>query len=450
MRWRTPRLRLLSLASLLSLVVAGSLFVACRSPRVGLRECPHDWVQLPRDQKDEHAGMVTPGSGLPLVGSITNVPEFHDCQRLLIDGGKKFGPLVAIFASESLGVLDERLAELRQKHNARIADALKEGGDTSALPMQIGKAGALVYNLDNADYPQLGIKSGHNCLVLWYSFTFEWRAALEPVSDPAKCLQVFDVRMLNVAELKVVPRNPKGIVANAAYAPVTRWDWDPSNGGHQYVGLKCGPAWCEVGDLDFTPVPSYGEGVPVADPMQLIKGWYDEQVLAVPRKWWFGLEPGPVKGIVFPAPEAVGKPWTDYNGQWVPTAYVALNGTSQRYKDVFNFDETPPNATFSQMNKLVFCFGKKAICKIPSPGTANVKVSKCVVDVGPLEERWWLRIDAATSGRTIYRCVTRYSLSNLPVPIPPTARWRWIADDETVWKECIQGCCEAESSTALM
>src|SRR6266545_2087178 len=59
--------------------------------------CPyHSAIRLEVDQK------VTQYDTLPLVGDITTIPEFHDCQRFIDSTGTGYGPLVGIFAVWSL------------------------------------------------------------------------------------------------------------------------------------------------------------------------------------------------------------------------------------------------------------------------------------------------------------------------------------------------------------
>src|SRR5262249_9541223 len=62
-----------------------------------LPECPHDWSQLPK----RLGGGRVPAEGFYTVGPITDVPEFHDCQRL-VDSTGEYGPLVAVFAAYDL------------------------------------------------------------------------------------------------------------------------------------------------------------------------------------------------------------------------------------------------------------------------------------------------------------------------------------------------------------
>lgn len=47
-------------------------------------------------------GSATQDGDIPLSGPITNIPEFHDCQRFLSDDGSQFDSLFAIFASFTL------------------------------------------------------------------------------------------------------------------------------------------------------------------------------------------------------------------------------------------------------------------------------------------------------------------------------------------------------------
>ena len=56
-------------------------------------ECPHDW-----DSHNQPPGYIT-GGRFALPGPITNVPEFHDCQKLIVVSGtdKVYGELAAVF-----------------------------------------------------------------------------------------------------------------------------------------------------------------------------------------------------------------------------------------------------------------------------------------------------------------------------------------------------------------
>jgi hypothetical protein len=45
----------------------------------------------------------------------------------------------------------------------------------------------------------------------------------------------------------------------------------------------------------------------------------------------------------------------------------------------------------------------------------------------------------------MYRCVTRRDHKAEVSFIPATARWRWLALDETTWTLCDVGCCEKDA-----
>jgi hypothetical protein len=64
-------------------------------------------------------------------------------------------------------------------------------------------------------------------------------------------------------------------------------------------------------------------------------------------------------------------------------------------------------------------------------------------------DAWWVRIVSAETGRPVaHRCIRREPTRDGPHPMPPgmkipgSTRWRWLAEDESGWAECTQGCCE--------
>ena len=88
-------------------VVAAILMMGCEPDGVeggpgtffiNLVECPHDW--MPHLYQDS---LVTPGE-LALPGALTNVPEFHDCQKLVAANASGLGylPLAAVFGAWDL------------------------------------------------------------------------------------------------------------------------------------------------------------------------------------------------------------------------------------------------------------------------------------------------------------------------------------------------------------
>jgi hypothetical protein len=446
-----------------------------------LPECPHDWELLPK----RLGGRVSLVDGFALPGEITNVPEFHDCQKLiLVDsrqrGGLKYGPLVAVFAAYDLAGLERRLGDtslLKQSSAPPVirtpissttrttavagASTTTPPGSASGVATLAGTsagprdttdrggyalAGALILNTSLEPYEPLNIKPGFSCLYLWRGAANKgtWRAMLVFVDTAqSKCVAAVNPAETDGVELSVRRDTVSGFerLSEDHYPPVARWDWDSTHSVH-YIGLKCGKGWCEVGRKDFVSARAH---MPATIPpthvarVQRIKGWYDEQLLAEPEGRAY--RPGSLKGTIFPSPELQAMGWPAYTNQWVEVGYVALNQRSDYYKKMLNLDSVSADAPLSRMNIFSMCYGTRAVCLSDTNASASVACGKSA----PASKKlWWMRIKAAGSTSVIYRCVTRRDHEHLAATIPGTARWRWLAEDETVWEACIRGCCEVE------
>ena len=102
--------------------------------------CPHTWV-LHDDTLE-----------LAVVGPKTNIPEFHDCQRLIKPGGQNYGALAAIFrADEALG---------------QRFDPAPATGPVGAISPEDALTAAVIYMIDDS-YERLRLARGFNCLYLW-------------------------------------------------------------------------------------------------------------------------------------------------------------------------------------------------------------------------------------------------------------------------------------------
>ncbi len=106
----------------------------------------------------------------------------------------------------------------------------------------------------DADYDPLGIERGFNCLYVFLPDHFDWHALMVPTGEVEQdCSEV----VLNPEELQgqrlVVGTTGEGHnFTHDDFPKVARWDWD-SIRTQQYIGLKCGATWCEVGEEDFVP-----------------------------------------------------------------------------------------------------------------------------------------------------------------------------------------------------
>ena len=101
---------------LILVVIAPLLTAGCGKET--LPECPHDWdfskiTVIDRQTKESEPLQTVNGS--PLLsgpGLQTNVPEFNDCQRLVVREGEtaRYDSLYAVWARDSMGSMDDTLS----------------------------------------------------------------------------------------------------------------------------------------------------------------------------------------------------------------------------------------------------------------------------------------------------------------------------------------------------
>ena len=429
----------------------------------GRPECPHDW--------DAKSGQFEE------VGPIRDIPEFHDCQRFIVQntsGGFQYDSLYAIFAVSDLARIEERLPStvpcaecfLRLGRPGRTPPAM-EFQPLRERATTLGVVAARIYA--EGDYRPLGIRRMHDCLYLFRADTL-WGALMVPVKDASSdCRKPIDPAIPWGTELEVRRFVTEGARAED-YPAVARWDWDGA-GREQYIGVKCGTAWCEIGRPGFVSSP-----LPRVHPLVArdlgrtarIKGWYDEQFLAVVDDEG-NTTPSLIRGRVFPALEldhvrtsdtSVSASATGVFVDWTVVAWIVLDtlpmaapggpallaggpsllrGQVGQYNTRLNFEsrvDASTPVTRSELNRLEMCHGTSDECHVSK--SAWPQLASCSTD-----GQWWARV-VAPSERLKYLCVTRRGHENLrgTFSVPGTARWRWMASDEGVWNACGQGCCE--------
>ncbi len=467
--------------------------------------------------------VVGPG-GLSLSGPRTNIPEFNDCQKLIVQGaeGPQYAGLVAIFAAfklDSIGAsikwdsltwasksaavatvsasgvvtgvtVDTTFVVATPTLNpARQAQVLVDvvpgpnGGPLPPVPvspssvasvtLHVGESVQLVADPNVAtqqtlpaaeiydygdEYAPLGIKPNFNCLYLYYDGTGAIRAKMVPVSSLSNqwdaCLTAVDPSNASIVG------TPLDVIRTPGAAPddvpsVARWDWDDEH-QQQTIGIRCGSAWCEVGTPGFQRSQSYsvepGTSSQVAR-VVTVKGWYDEQLLAVNSPTVAPARPSSVRGTIIPDPELGFRTKGSFRHTWIPVAYAALSvgandaRTVEYYYKKLHFEPVPVSGSLRSLNGLQACFGTRGECNVP---IAALKLNVC----GPESayygivryRRMWTKITSATSRTDAYRCNKRRYDPLMPpsMTIPATARWRWVLSDETVWNDCVEGCCESE------
>jgi hypothetical protein len=324
-------------------------------------ECPHD-------------GLLSPIGGvsispISLTAIFTSIPEFHDCQRFVVDVGSRliYQSVYAIYAAPGL--------ESKFNNGSR------------------GAAATIVS--DGGTYGPLGITPGVNCLYLEPTGT-TWKALLVPNGLNGNC-PVNPLRLIGFANYDVVVDPlPAGLTADDVPA-VARWDWDAEN-RVQYIGIRCGDRWCEIGPRGFQPAPALAvpAGVNGRDRrVYLIKGWYDRQLLARP-----GSEPA------------------------VPSSRIGVL--------VPHFD-LPSLAESTQLQPVgdQLMTGPVEAVRVYLDDDINLVGSLWVTNAAGSNGTYgWGGIVEALDGTRRLSSVVYRSHSGTNITIPATARWRWNPGSE--------------------
>lgn len=356
---------------------------------------------------------------VPLAGDRSNVPEFHDCQRFLIggDGGRPFeyDSLYAIFAADHF-------------HQQELADS------TDTLSYSSNKRGwpsgeILSYG---GRYTTLGIEPDFNCLYLWRELA-SWKARMVPIGTHEQSCDrpLSDPARASGTELEVRPYSDDK-ASSEDYPEAARWDWDSVH-LKQYIGLRCGASWCEVGAKGFAPsaflarqpvfVSAPGPNPTTGERKRnwTIKGWYDQQLLAAWDSVRHKPVPGRVWGTIIPHP-VLGRPDHNVPGYFNPWVAVANVTVTDDYSTKYVHFKKGQNYVW-------LCSGTNC------PGASTT--TACPSSTGIV---WHAKMQPATGGDPFSTCVIMRDHSN--PTIPGTTRWRWAESDETGWIRCTGGCCE--------
>ena len=334
------------------------------------RKQGEDWVH----QRDD--------LNILLARRTQHIPEYHDCQKLLVRGdrGLEYGPLVGIWARDNLDAI------------AKDSFRLK--------PVAVAE----LYNFSQTVYAPLRIEPGYSCLYL-QGGQGQWRAFLKqlgpqnPICPDGSTISAGTAMGL---EVRVQP--------NSSSRPTAaRWDLDPTR-DIQYMGIWCPDGWCEIGARGFKSSPVRTG----ATPQETVKGWYDEQYLAVIDGGV--LRPSTIRGRTVPVKglgqmtlatfdcgnNCVGKAgWVK-----VATIYIERDSADYYYNKLNLVDRDVPNHLFLRYNSA--------------------------------KQIWNAQI--RNPRRIAFRTMIRIDHGN--IPIPGTSRWHFMGMDETVWVRCSDGCCD--------
>jgi hypothetical protein len=452
---------------------------------VAVTECPHYWTA-------DHGGPF-PGTSIPLVGNLTNVPEYHDCQRL-VTPALKYDSIFAVWVRDSIE------DAYRRANEAPIVEGPLDFGEGTALEGRSGRrlegdpsaviaadgVRALVVGLiwTQGSYKPLGLTEGWACLVTrWRTKPastevdpLSYAGFVVPVAEARDCLTIHPLTAYGAKlAVTVMPRS-----RNDEVPPVARWDWDPKN-KRQYVSMWCPSGWCEYHRPGYTTSRRWNTtAAPYSGANGMVvrqKGFYDEQMLASPTGDGPALARGPLIGTVFPEPGIASRTVDDYKGAWRPVGRVTLSDSSAAYhqKLLYLKDPDAPNGSD---NVVSLCFKTGAPLpvtplvsvanspSVPIPGRVqqagtalpirfNPSSNATTLDcggVGPavvcgsddaVGGHWYAKITNANNESRVF-CVN-FRKAPPGVKVLPVVRWRWIAKDEVLWFPCPGGCCEAES-----
>jgi hypothetical protein len=413
-------------------------------------ECPHSWAKYFDSTTYEiHGAQPKPiaSNQFSLPGRLTNIPEFHDCQRL-IDHSEptKYLEFAAVFARENLS---EALASRKDQKNGFVRDS---GGrarlePSGATPQYLADADiirdgiAVAQVVSDMDYPPLGIGRGFNCMYL-IGKGAKWTGVMVYVGlDEKKCDSQAFAPGMGIKPLWV---DAGGIGANPDdVPPVARWDFDSRYAEH-IIGIKCDDRWCDVSGRQGGKgeAPAGGGNHPK---QQRIKGWYDEQRLAEydpTTKKVTG--PGSPMGTVIPDKNLErylkDDTFSDQSQTWLPVAHVAMNSASPAYLAKYGFERVPSSKPTTEMLHISLCKGDADRCGIPADA-ATLRL-KCVNPTGVTKPLWFAKYEFGANPPKFYCVVYR---GHPGFQIPAVVRWRWRADDETIWISCPEGCCETDA-----
>lgn len=434
-----------------------------------LQECPHyggEW--LTTDGQD---------SLLSVPDSLSGVPEYHDCQRLLVPAD--VGPSNAVRMQHTTYHTRDTLAfgALAAVYVRRQLDSVYV--HSPALPATLpGQWATLIRNpptgfrlaisgevAATGNYPALGIQRGFNCVVVGWSDSQSGQARprymawMVYVGVEDKCnpdpSRPFDPLALNIVAVRPLFGDGLPTEGDAegmdSVPTVARWDWDSVASQH-YIGLKCPKHWCELhSTARYASSPTYA--VPASLGLHGMdrsvvrqKGWYDAEYLTVVHPGVPGsgaLAIDGTWGTIFPAPGLSKRTMADYaSGTWLAAAWVSVTPFSQGYLRKYNYDGDVPPPSKAVRNTVSLCFEASVGSTPCIPARVH---PNCTSDyTGNVSQAglWYAKVEGAEHKGPTYMCVSYVSTPSSAVQPPGNVRWRWILKDQTTWISCPAGCCQ--------
>lgn len=317
-----------------------------------------------------------------LTGGNTFENEIHDCQRLALRTGPTslaYGPLTGVFPLDDAMVLDDAAFD----------------SDSGPVVM------ATIFNWNahqsRGEYLRLNIRDFWSCLWIrrdsttWQGAIHNTDVACDSAATPPPTAWTLEIQRSNEGE---------------DLPPTARWGWTTDS--THYVGIKCGDAWCSIGQVGFQPVaPSLG----------LQPGWYDEQHIAVEEN-----------NVLVPGPWAIISPSDTLLALRTETDTAQLRTIFAGRIHAANLQ------VFGADSAAVSPYGSKFNLEFKD----GIGTSAIWLQLAEANRAWF--VNSTSRGPVVtphYMPVERHAA-------PGSVRWRWHATDETGWISCKSGCCDAQ------
>lgn len=426
-----------------------------RVPAMDSGPCPHYFSLF-------FANRYREGTIWSLAGHQLDVPEYNDCQRLLVRKGH-VPPKYTELHFGNVGVIFAR-ANLNDVYRQELPIGSAIGPFTAVLKNPnpaTTRVTTIAFVWTTGGYAPLGLNDDYEfaCVVLQWEPAVAsnekrqyhaWMVSVSPETSCAKPLELSPSHAYYLGALEFPAQSnadgPDEIPA------VARWDWDPQN-GEQYIGIACPSGWCELyGEgphklYEHSTSPKYmdASGLKISGKAGRVvrqKGWYDEEYLASTIKTPGGfpvLDPAGAFGTVFPVPDLKDRNIESYHlGAFVPVAWISITAASSGYlgKYGIRFNTAPPQRP--DVNVLSLCLddGTNNFCK--------VKMNHLCHSTRDQSSGYFFYARIVTGpddpeGKDF--CVD-YIGTDPTVSTPGTVRWRWLDNDQTIWVSCPAGCCQ--------
>ncbi len=312
------------------------------------------------------------------------IPEAHD-EQPLTDGAGNYGPMSYIFASPYLDGF------------TREAQFIEHG--PRGVLVAVVYVNAPVNAVLPATYGRLQLRGGVNCI--WLSAApaanlIAW-AAYVSSAQPSDSTCVAPPAP---GPFLVVRRT--GAPGHFDVPPVARFDEDVA--GQPLLGVKCLAGWCEIGPQGFQRKVALVPEVPPGHRETRIKGWHDEQRLAVDAG----------AGQMTPGPRAALRPVRNLHA----LSAASFRMTWRPVATIFFLTTPPPGSNYAKW---------------------GLQAGHNRLELIEFEGRWVARIRRQDGSIRYWPHVQRHV--HYDAPVPGAARFRWTALDDGGWVPCGQACC---------